>query len=323
MIWVAWRQQRLQILLSIVLIAVVAAVVFYFRLDAVEFLRSRGIDGCRVIDEGRCTPAAMNAFADRFKSYVGVIPLVLLCLPVLLGMFAGAPLFAREFEQGTHIFVLSQSVGRYRWWTTKLLLGGIPVVAAMVALGLVSSWALRPLSFVAHGRMMTPGFETQGLVIAAYAVLAFAIGATAGLLSRNTVAAMAATIGLYLVLLVGVVGVARDSYMEPESKSGAVAAGAVIGSQSGRSVVPDDARRLDTTYFDKAGAQVTFDPSSCLESDMNIEGCLGRQGIVSLTARFNPDSQFWGFQLIESAIFLAIALALLAVGGWALRRRLL
>jgi hypothetical protein len=323
MIWVAWRQQRAQILVSLALVAVVAAVIAYFRLDAVGYLRDHGIDGCRTVDGTTCPSAAMIAFASHYKAYASVIPLVLLCLPVLLGMFAGAPLFAREFEQGTHIFALSQPVGRNRWWAVKVLVAGLPVVLAMTGLGLVSAWGLGPLSFVTHGRMVTPGFETQGVVVAAYTAVAFAIGVTVGIVSRNTVVAMAGTIGLYLVFLVGVAGVARDAYLDPVERRGSVAEGAAIGAQSGRSVVPDDARPVGSGYYDAAGAQVTFDPSSCRASDTGIEMCLQRQGIVSVSARFHPDAQFWSFQSIEATIFVAIGALLLAAGSWTLRRKVL
>ncbi|GAA1764497.1 hypothetical protein [Luedemannella helvata] len=321
MTWVAWRQQRLQLLLTLVVILAVTGVLVYFRIDAVAYLRAHGIEGCRTADEARCDAAALSAFGSEYRAYVSLFPLVLLCLPVLLGMFAGAPLFAREFEQGTHIFALTQSVGRVRWWTTKLVVAAVPVLVGTAVLGLVGAWALRPFSVIAHGRMMTPGFETQGLVVMAYTALAIALGATAGLLWRNTVAAMALTIVCYLVLLVGVAGTLRASYVEPARAHGAVEAGAAIGSRSGRSVVPDDAWRLSTVYYDAAGTATAFDPSSCTEADRSIENCLRRQDIASLTASYHPDNRFWRMQLIESAIFLAVGASLLCLGAWALIRR--
>lgn len=323
MIWVAWRQQRVQILVSLGLVVVVAAVIAYAHFDAVAYLRTLGVEGCRAVDDTRCAASAMSTFASRYETYASVMPLVLLGLPVLLGMFAGAPLFAREFEQGTHVFALSQSVGRTRWWAVKVLVAALPVVLAVVGLGLISAWGMSPLSFVTHGRMMTPGFETQGVVVGAYAAVAFAIGATIGILARNTVVAMAGTIALYLLFLVGVGGVARAAYLEPVEKRGYVAEGAAIGAEGGRSVVPNDAWRVGSSYFDATGAEVAFDPSSCRNSDRTIETCLDRQGIVSLSARFHPDGQFWSFQFIEAAIFVVIGGALLAAGFWSLRRRLL
>jgi hypothetical protein len=134
---------------------------------------------------------------------------------------------------------------------------------------------------------------------------------------------MALTIVCYLVLLVGIAGALRASYVAPVQRHGAVAEGAAIGSQSGRSVVPDDAWRRDTVYYDAAGAETTFDPSSCTNADQSIENCLRRHDVASLTASYHPDSQFWRIQLAESAIFVAVSAALLCLGAWTLRKRLL
>ena len=323
MTWIAWRQQRMQVLLSVAVIAVLAAVMAYFRFDALTYLSDHGISGCVNIDAGRCNAAALEAFAERYRGYVGVLPLVLLCVPVLLGMFAGAPLFAREFEQGTHIFVLTQSVSRVRWWSTKLLIAAAPVLAGMLLLGLLGTWSLRPFSFVAHGRMMTPGFETQGVVVVAYTLVAIAIGATAGLLWRNTVAAMALTIAGYLVLLVGMAAVARPNYADPVERHGTVAEGNAIGSRLGHSLVPDDAWRVGTAYYDASGAEVDFDPASCRNADSSIEICLSRQQIVSVSATYHPDEQFWRLQFVEATIFLAAGSTVLALALWALLKRVL
>jgi hypothetical protein len=319
--WVAWRQHRAQLLVGVALVGAVAAVMVYFRFEALAYLRAHGLDGCRVVDDGRCTATGMAGFAAMFEGYTSLIPFVLLCLPVLVGMFAGAPLFAREFEQGTHVFVLSQSVRRTRWLAVKLLMGGLPVVLAMLALGLIGSWSLRPLSYVAHGRMMTPGFEIQGPVVAAYTGVALAIGATIGILARNTVVAMAATLGLYLVLLMGVGGLVRGEFVSPEERRGTIAGGTAVGAQARRIVVPADAWEVGLTYYNADGAEVVFDPSSCRDVDSSIDVCLRRQGIASLSARFHPDSQFWAMQLIETAVFVVVAGVLLAIGGLVLRRR--
>lgn len=323
MTWVAYRQQRVQLLASLVLIGVVAAVLVYFRFDALGYLREHGIEGCERVDDGRCGSAAMSAFVSEYHAYASsAIPLVLLCLPVLLGMFAGAPLFAREFERGTQVFALTQSVGRLRWWLTKLVVAGLPVVLAMILLGLVNVWAMEPLRAVVHGRMTTPGLEIQGLVLAGYTALAFALGVTASLVSKNTVVAMAATIGVYLVLLVSVANVARPHYQSPVERRGTVADAAVIGSRSGRGLVPDDAWWVGSRYFDATGAAVTFDPSSCREADGTIEPCLRRQGVAVVSAQYHPDSHFWPFQLMESGLVLLLGAILIGVSGWVVITRL-
>lgn len=321
MIWVAWRQHRAQLLVGAGLVAAVAAVMVLYRMRAVAFLDEHGLAGCRVVDGTRCTAAGMAEFATEFGPYMKVLPFVLLGLPLLLGAFAGAPLIAREFEQGTNVFLLSQSVRRGRWLAVKLLVGGLPVVLSMLVLGLVGVWSLRPLNYVTHGRMVTPGFETQGLVLAAYTAAAVAIGTTVGIVARNTVAAMAATIGLYIVLLAGIGAFARDSLAAPEERRGAVADGAAGGWDGTGGVLPDDARQVGYRYYDAGGAEVTFDPSSCHDADRTFGACLSRQGITSLGVAFHSDQRFWVLQAGEAAAHVSISGVLLVAGAWALRRR--
>ncbi|MHC3455736.1 ABC transporter permease subunit [Streptomyces prasinus] len=322
MTWVAWRQQRFQLLMSALLITAVAAVMVYYRFSADAYMQEHGIAGCLRIDEGACTASAMNALSDTYKTYVSVIPMVLLCLPVLLGMFAGAPLFAREIEQGTHVFGLTQSVGRGRWWATKALVAGAPLTLLMLGLGLLGFWALRPLNHVTRGPLMTPGFETQGLTLAAYTVLAFAVGVAAGLLFRNTLVAMAVVIGLYLVALVGIGGAARPHYLAAERVSGTVAQSTGESERGGRSWLPDDAWRVGSAYYGADGRAVAFNPSGC-EGTETIQTCLTKQGVVKQSADYHPVSHFWGLQAVESGIFLALSAGLLGLGAWALRRRVL
>lgn len=321
MTWVAWRQHRAQLFVATGLVAVVAAVMVLQRFRAVAYLREHGLAGCRTVDGDRCTAAGMSAFAGEFGPYMQVLPFVLLGLPVLLGMFAGAPLIAREFEQGTNVFLMSQAVRRTRWLAVKLMVGGLPVVVAMLGLGLVGVWSLRPLNYVTHGRMVTPGFETQGLVVAAYTAVALALGTTVGILARNTVVAMAATVGLYVVLLGGVGALARDSLVTPEERRGAVAEGAAGGPDGTGGVVPDDARQVGFRYYAADGAEVAFDPSSCLDADRTFGACLSRQGITGIGATFHSDDRFWALQAGEAAVFAVISGALLVAGAWRLRRR--
>ncbi|MBW5481274.1 ABC transporter permease [Streptomyces bambusae] len=322
MIWVAWRQQRLQFLVSALLIAAVGAVMVFYRFDAVSFMEDRGIAGCLRIGSDPCTSSAMAALSSEYKTYVSFLPMVLLCLPVLLGMFAGAPLFAREFEQGTHVFGLTQSVGRRRWWATKLLVGGGPVAVLMLFLGVIGVWALKPLNHVTRGPLLTPGFETQGLVLGAYTVLAFAIGVAAGMLFRNTLAAMAITLGLYLVVLLALGGGLRPHYFSPERTTGTVAQSTGESERGGKSWIPDDAWRVGSAYYDDEGRKVSFNPSGC-DGTESIQSCLTKQGVRQQAAEYYPATRFWAFQTAESTAFLTVAAALLALSAWSLRRRVL
>ncbi|TWP53602.1 ABC transporter permease [Lentzea tibetensis] len=287
MTWVAWRQQRFQVLLSIGIVAVLAAVMAFVRFDALSLGGNEAL-----IDE-------------RYGTYLNYLRLVLIALPVLLGMFAGAPLFAREIEHGTHVFGLTQSIGRTRWWATKIAVAGIPVVIAMTVLGLVNAWSSAPLQAVMFGgRLATPTFEIQGLTLGAYTLLTFTLSAAIGLLMRNTLAAMVVTVVVYIPLLGAVANALRPGYGTPIT--------------SRYQDIPRDAWVVESSYVDAAGNQVSFSPAGCTAS---INDCLTAGGVVQQVA-YQPDDRFWSFQAIEAGLFAVLAVALLGVGAWALHRRL-
>ncbi|MCS7484006.1 ABC transporter permease subunit [Umezawaea endophytica] len=287
MTWVAWRQQRLLTLVSLGLVAVVAAGMAWLWADVSSVL-----------------PMDLGPLGERYSDFLSYVPMVMLVLPVLLGMFAGAPVFARELEQGTHVFGLTQSVGRGRWWATKLLVAGVPVTVAMTLLGLLNAKALGPLSFIMTSRLQTPMFESQGIVLGMYTAFAFALGATAGLLVRGTLGAMAVTIGGYLALLVVVGNAARPHYATPEFTASGSADPGVW--------------RVEIGYLDALGKPMNFAAGDCgLDS---FPKCMADQGIASQFTRFHPVERFWDFQLLESGIFVLAAAALLGAGAWAVRR---
>ncbi|GGP54689.1 ABC transporter permease [Saccharothrix coeruleofusca] len=285
MTWVAWRQQRLQVLISLAIITALAAVMVYTGFDA------------RSLDE--------TAVEDKYGMYLGYLQLLLLALPVLLGAFAGGPLFAREIEQGAHVFSLTQSIGRTRWWATKIAVAGLPVVLGMTLLGLVNAWADPALSTLRGARLAIPSFEVQGVAIGAYTALAFTLGATAGLLVRNTLGAMVTAIVGYVPVLIAVGNGLRPHYAEPQ--------GGVVDS----TMLREKAWRVETSYVDGAGNPV--DLRAVCGDDVNR--CF-EEGKVRVHALFHPDDRFWAFQAVEAGVFLALSAALLGLGAWVLHRRL-
>jgi len=116
---------------------------------------------------------------------------LLLLLPILVGIFWGAPLVAREFETGTFRLSWTQSVTRTRWLAVKL---GFGVVTSMVAAGLLSltvSWWSTLLDQVRGDSFSPLAFGVRDIVPVGYAAFAFVLGVTAGLFARRTMPAIA------------------------------------------------------------------------------------------------------------------------------------
>jgi hypothetical protein len=317
--WVVWRQQRASLLICLALVVLVAIGLIGLRLAAMGAIADLSLTHCLANADGDCPSGALAAFDERFGMIVRLIPLVLLALPLLLGAFGGAPLFAREFEQGTHLFSLTQGVSRRRWWFSKIAVGGLPLTGAMLGLGLLTTWALQPLRPVTYGRLTTPGFESQGLVIGAYFLLAFAVGATAGLLLRNTLAAMAITLAAYLAVLIVLGNAARPHYLPTEHIAAPIPSGAAdLTSQPGG--LPDDAWIRGTTYVSADGAPVKGTGAACA-TVTDYSGCLIAHGVTAESIDYHSAAHFWAFQGIEGALVACLSAAVLALGAWRLRRR--
>lgn len=61
--------------------------------------------------------------SQLFSSYnlVELLVLLTMAVPLLFGLFWGAPLLAKEFEDGTHSLAWTQGVTRCGWLTTGVL----------------------------------------------------------------------------------------------------------------------------------------------------------------------------------------------------------
>ncbi len=131
--------------------------------------------------------------------------------PVIIGVFWGAPLVARELEAGTHRLAWTQSVTRTRWLATKL---GVTTLAAAAAVGLLTfavTWWSIPLDGALSStqgglpsRITPVTFAMRGVVPVGYAVFAVVLGATLGAVFRRSLPAMAVTLGLVIFVQIAV-----------------------------------------------------------------------------------------------------------------------
>jgi hypothetical protein len=138
--------------------------------------------------------------------------LVLLLLPVLAGLFLGAPLIAREIETGAARFTWAQGADRARWLiaTVVPIVGLLAVLA--IGLGLEYRWWVTPL--LGRNWAWEPQlFGLNPLPFAGWIALGFSAGVFLGAAIRRTVPAMAATFGGYAVLAYLVATRWRLSYL--------------------------------------------------------------------------------------------------------------
>ncbi|TFV54272.1 hypothetical protein E4P41_19290 [Geodermatophilus sp. DF01-2] len=317
MTWVAWRQHRTAVLSSLGVVLLIGLGLVALRLAATSSIRELGLTGCLrdgYFDPG-CPAGAQSVLEDRFSSLLSWLPQFLIVLPVLLGVLVGGPLVAREFEQRTQLFTLTQSVGRARWWAVEAAVVGMPVTVALLTLGLVVGWAREPLYVLSPTRLESGWFETTGLVMGGYFLLAFCAAALLGLVLRNTVGAIALGVVAYLVLVPAL------SMLRPHVLDTTVVS-AAPGTVMTDTYVPAGSRVLDVGYRSAAGEPVSPRYDQCGEP-FNPATCAEEQGAVSERAEFIPPSHYWPLQLIETGLAIALAAVALLLGLLQVRRRVI
>jgi hypothetical protein len=329
MIWLTWRQFRAQTYAAAGLLALLA-VAFAVTGPQLAHLYNTTVVTCHA--RGDC-PFAINAFQADDSFLQNSIRLVMLAAPALIGIFWGAPLIAREVEVGTHRLVWTQSVTRLRWLAVKLGLAGLASMAAAGLLSLMVTWWSSPLDQVSMDRLGAT-FSERGIVPVGYAAFAFALGVAVGLLIRRTVPAMAVTLAVFaavetvfalkvrfhLLAPVRLDSPLNMNWMTQTGTGGAAGPGSLFvgitpnlpGAWVGSNEVTTAAgsTSLGPTPA-TCGQNYTF--ASCRAT---IAGMHLRQVVV-----YQPASRFWAFQWYETAIYLALALALAGFCIWWVRRR--
>jgi hypothetical protein len=301
MVWLAWRQHRLQAAIGGLALALLVAGLLATR---------RTVDGYARAAATCATPLSCAQARDALAHYAGTMPLlqyVLPALPLLVGVFAGAPLVAREVEQGTHVLVWTQSITPRRWLAGQLsLLGGLTLPALGVLVALVTWWS-SPID-AAIGPWTT--FDVRGAAPLAYALFALLLGIAAGMAVRNTVAAMALTLALFVVTRLAVVSALRPRFRPPLTAIEPFRLGPGLAARDWvLSLYPvDHLGHPLRQYMQIAGACEAVPRSS-------YAACMSDRGVF-VRAIYQPAGRFWLFQGIETAIFLGLAGLLLVLAVW-------
>jgi ABC-type transport system involved in multi-copper enzyme maturation permease subunit len=317
MSWLIWRQHRQQALFGTATLALLTLLLLLTGLHMHSVFHESGLGRCLASRHPDCSNL-QSAFESRFSTLRQLVPFFM-ALPALLGLFWGAPLIGRELEQGTHLLVWTQGVTRLRWLSTKLATFLALTLVLTIAYAFLISWWLGPLDRSTGDRFQPGIFDQQGLVPVAYAVFALALGIAAGAVLKKTMPAMAATLVGFVGLRVLVASLARRHFVSPVKSTYVPLPSA--------DVTHPGAWVFSQHTYDAAGRVVSpFEvPSACPPNThpttAALDRCIRAHGFLN-TDVFQPASRFWLFQGIETALFGGLAVALLAVAVWWVRRRL-
>ena len=210
MTWVTWRQYRYQGALAAALFAALAVVLLITGLHAAHVWHSAlaGCAGTAPAPAGRISLSLSSPTFRRSSSATSAVPL-------LPGLFWGAPMVAHELETGTNQFAWTQSITRRRWLAVR---AGWLLLAAAVLAGAVSAvvtWWSGPDNALNADAFQVNRFDITDIVPVGYAVFAMALGICAGALLRRTLPALAVTLAGFVALRALIALWLRLHYMTP------------------------------------------------------------------------------------------------------------
>jgi hypothetical protein len=329
MIWLTWRQHRMQALAGGVFLAVVGGFFLLTHQGIANTFQTSGAARCLAIP-GRDCGGVTSAFSNHYSGLQFLVPLFLV-VPLFAGLFWGAPLVARELEHGTHRLVWTQGVTRRRWIGSKLaMIGAASIVGAAAFTALVTWWSWLFVRAGGAGRLSPGVFDIRGIVPIAYVLFALALGVAAGTLIHKTLPAMAATLGIYVGVRAIVALLVRPHYMSARTiatsmfgPSPRLGLGDWILSSvnvNGAGAIVGPGHELDLNYM-APRCPGLIPPHGTLPSPANMAACVHKLGL-HVVDTYQPGNRFWAFQGIESAIFLTLAAVLVVITLSVVKHRL-
>jgi hypothetical protein len=326
MTWLTLRQHRVQIA-GMLAIAVLLAIALVVGADYAARVRAElGVDTCVPLPN---TNANCVNLGGEWQKRVGMLNYLFYSLYVLPGLFAsyvGGPLFAVEFERGTHRLAWTQSISRVRWAAVKL---GVILAVASIAAVVLAPFGGQQRVFL-FNRVVSPfeTFEIAGLALVSYFIFGLAAGAFVGAWSRRVITGMFVGLLVFGIVRVGVHNL-RPMYQEPATAPFPAPPSTPFNRSAGvPEVIPPDAWVLGTMAIDPDGRAVPaervdellrqyFSQRPQFEDDSTF---LLQHGVIRKWV-YQPADRFWTFQAIEAAIFTGLAALFALLTLWRVRTR--
>jgi ABC-type transport system involved in multi-copper enzyme maturation permease subunit len=275
--WVAWRVQRLQYLVAV---GAVIAIGLWLTLSG----------------------SYDHASWAQSTSPGDII--VMSALPGLLGLALGTSLVSDEYRRGTNRLAWSQAISRTHWLVIKLAVGAVIVsVLAGLLVPLMGWWSGSSIS----GPDILPKlFDITGIVVVGYALFAFMLGSLLGGIIRKPGWAFVAGVPLFALFRI-VVSALRSSFVSPVSLTAPFQGSEPKGWILHYGYLPLG-RRIPVP-----GRSWTVFPERLVACFSRVSSAAGQAHCVLVEHlhwvwQYQPESQYWSLQWIETAIFLGLSL---------------
>jgi hypothetical protein len=331
MIWLAWRHIRTQ---TLVLFGVLIALIVLCRVAGAHLRHQFAVVNSCVQHGCTSYSYSFNFCEELAGHYLGQA--VVYALPVITGMFWGAPLVARELSTGTARTAWTQSVTRTRWLTTKLAITGTASIAATALLSLSATWWFTSFdNFTDDSRFDPMAFDVHGLAPIGYAAFGFTLGVLAGMIWRRTIPAMVTTLVTFVAARIAVIEWIRPNFQTPRTL--AMSLNSLNASLNSN---PDSgffgAPPLTPSVNDWVISNKVIDASghafnaarACYggaDGSQPSIHCLGQSQAyidkLRVVIKYQPANRYWPFQIYETVLYTAAAAVLIGVSFWLLRRR--
>lgn len=330
MTWLTLRRFRFELITLAVVVAALIAWMIYSGLQRYTALANEpGVVACTqqilAPQPGDVCYGILASYLNQFQDPEsnpfgrGAAVFFISLLPALVGALLGAPLIARDLERGVFRLVWTQGKTRSAWLRGGVITATLATVTLVGLMTLVVMWWRAPFDAILGS--FQNSFEMEGFAPVAYALFALASGIAAGLLLRSSVPAIFVTLVTYYVIHIPF-GFLRALYLPP-----------LITTYDPSQPTPANGPQLrdwiiNSWFVDRAGHPVSQDVINgiCGSNDPTTAGnptseCVHAHGWL-YTVTWQPDSRFWIFQGIESAIYLSMAIGLIVFVAWWVRRRL-
>ncbi len=301
MIWVTWRQHRTEALIAVALLI----------LSVLFLLLSGMVLRTTYLQDGRY---GVEYFLSSFPF------MAIYLLPLLLGVFVGAPLVSQELERGTYRLAWTQGIPRERWFMSKLLIVTGATLFLFIIIAGILNWWNQPVNETI-GPWAT--FDVNGIVIVSHALFALTLGIALGTILSKSVGAMALFVPIFPMVRLFFFWL-RQYYLNPMS---------LRWNYTGENPI-DQLEKiwlLEQNFLDKLGKPIPFNqvfntcrPKNSILAyaiDPELFSCFRENGF-SILVSYQPVERFWLFQGVECLIFLALAISLVGLTIWWLKKKI-
>ena len=317
MIWLVYRQYRSAAIWTAVLSIALIVGLYSMSIDARNVASVLRIHGCAAYNSSPFCDALAGRFIAHASWSTGVLINVLYIVPGLLGVIFGVSLVARDFEAGTIGLVWLQTLTRRHWLWTKVAVSGFVVLVVASILDVVANlWGNSIyIRLVSPSPLTSRVFDSSGVVIVGYCILALGIGTLLGTVLRRSGVGVAVGLVFFAILRL-----ALEKGVRPVIEAQRFVAESVLPPftpQNGilvregflplHQLIPRSGQGFSITSVCQSPVQA---PSGTI--DPKFTSCLSQHGL-HFVVQYIPNSSYWTAQFIE--LGLCVSLCVLAVAA--------